>query len=86
MISVIIWYLTLVVPLFSLKQPPRCLNHKGEHVDWWFIYKVAKDKAANTTDAAKKAAISKGLRYVYFDSKMAKETEPGAQYKFLPVL
>lgn len=43
----------------AVKPAPRCLNHEGEPVDWWFIY-----KACNVSGEAS----STGFQYVYRDS------------------
>lgn len=68
--------LLLILDQVAGKRPaPQCLNSAGEPVDWWFIYKVAREKGQDD---------STGFKYLYFDSSMT-QTSEGAQPKFQPV-
>ena len=46
------------------------LNEDGQPVDWWFLYKLPKLTASDTTDAAR------GYEYLYFDSTIAVAEKP----------
>ena len=89
MVSPLALLLFLVV---SAQTHPQCLNHGGEPVDWWFIYKLAKTPGTIpltrvTNASGKNVKVDKsGFLYAYYDSQMAAEAVKfNRKHSFRPV-
>lgn len=89
MVSLLALFLFLLV---SAQPHPQCLNHSGEPVDWWFIYKLAKTPGTIplirvTNASGNNVKVDKsGFLYAYYDSQMAAEAvKANSKHAFRPV-
>lgn len=73
-----IWLAALVIfVLVPASRPLRCLDHQGQEVDWYILYKLPMAKSAVTGDM-----VDEGRSYAYFTSETA---QAGWQLSSLPI-